>query len=104
MYVFFRFDTDDDGRTDHSVWGRYRNGELEARMSRGEPPDEPVPGRIKVWRPSDKSVVISFPSARFGPDINAYKWSSTVSYGDYCPSGGPCIDTAPKRGFIQHTL
>lgn len=96
-YVYARVDVSPDG----TLFGEMRNRDTER-----------IIGFVKVWRPSKRKLRIEFPKRMLGRNVTSYRWSASTSFhrdGHETCGSGPhiiiaCIDYAPSRGYIRHSL
>lgn len=101
--ITIRFDTDGDRRPERRLEIRRKDGELWAGMFRGRNLLRPVPGNIRVWRPSRRSVKVAFDPALLDERVR-YRWYVDWSDRDIACAGSCHSDQAPQRGWFTHEL
>ena len=88
---------------ERSVRIDYRDGRLRAAMYKGKFMDVKVPGRVRMWRPTRRTIWVSFDADMLRDGIKRYRWSISLYQNGECP--GSCdFDGAPDNGWIRHRL
>ena len=100
------FDIDGDAGREREIRIRRKDGHLWAGMFKGRGfwKRTPVPGHIRVWRPTRFSVKVGFATDLLAEGLDKYRWS--VSWGlRKAGCTGSCeSDDAPNRGWYTHRL
>lgn len=102
--IYFDFDVNDNKSPDRRLRIRRKDGELLAQMYRGKYFRKKIGEPVRAWRPDRRSIKVRFRVRLLGDDVDGYRWrASWYNRALACP--GSChSDSAPHRGWFEHTL
>jgi hypothetical protein len=100
--IAIHFNLDRDPAWERQLRIRRVHGRLWAGLFKGYKDATRIPGKVRIWRPDQRSVRVAFHLDALKDGLTRYRWKATWwQRGPYCPESEGCYqDDAPDQGLF----